>query len=181
MGLACSVDASPITTAIEFLCGRCFRTAIETGDLDPYPLATLCTYLSQTLFVRNDPLDAVCGAKAEMALDSSGRPGFRERRRTSSGASNASSRPLQGGPRTFFHLHAMRKFRRGDVRGPNLTADRMAQQMVCYYWIVKTEGRGVFLSGGLRRGARGSRQGEAAALGRSRSDPATRLLLLHRA
>src|SRR5208337_5262933 len=33
----------------------------------------------------------------------------------------------------------------------------------------------------LRRGSRGSRQGEGAALGLSRPDPVTRLLLLHRA
>ena len=59
-----------------------------------------------------------------------------------------------------------------------LTADRMPM-MICLYWILKLKAR--YPVRRLRRGARGSRQGEAAAFGRSRPDPAARLLLLHRA
>ena len=59
-----------------------------------------------------------------------------------------------------------------------LTAERMPM-MICWYWILKLKAR--FLSGRLRRGSGGSRQGEAVAFGLSRPDPAARLLLLRRA
>ena len=47
--------------------------------------------------------------------------------------------------------------------------------------LLDSQAQGAVSVGRLRRGARGSRQGEGAALGLGRPYPVTRLLLLHRA
>ena len=92
-----SLWTQPIASAIDFM-QTTFRTAVETGDL-----AFACYGMSQPIagfLLRNDPLDAVWRRVGSRAGLRYGRQSTATLR-TSSRASNASSRPCRDGPGTF--------------------------------------------------------------------------------
>ena len=149
-----------------------FRTAIETGDLT-YACYGMYKFVTDFL-LRNDPLDAVW-RESEMALDFVRKAGFGDVADVIRSQQRFIA-TMQGRTATF-STFSDAQFDEAAFEA-QLTADRMAT-IVCFYWILKLKAR--FLLGRLRRGARGSRQGEAAPFGRSHPDPATRLLLLRRA
>ena len=161
----------PITTAIDFN-RAAFRAASETGDL-----TYACYSVDQSvtiLLLRNDPLDAVW-RESERGLDFVRKAGFRDVADIIVSQQRFIA-TMQGRTATF-STFSDAQFDEAAFEA-QLTADRTAL-MICFYWILKLKAR--FLSGRLRRGARGSRQGEGAALGLSRAYPVARLLLLHRA
>ena len=161
----------PIGTAIDFMRAT-FRTAIETGDLT---FACYGMFQSVTgLLLRNDPLDAVW-RESEMALD------FAREAKYGDAADMIRSQQrfiatMQGRTATF-STFSDAQFDEATFEA-QLTADRMSCDGLL---VLDPQTEDAVPVRGLCRGSRGSRQGEAAPFGRSRSDPAARLLLLRRA
>ena len=159
------------TTAIDFI-RAAFRAASETGDLT-YACYSMRPPVTD-LLLRNDPLDEVWREFGE-------RPGLRPegqvRRRRRHHREPATLHRDHAGPDRDFSTFSDAQFDEAAFEA-QLTADRMAM-MVCWYWILKLQGAVPVRR--LRRGARGSRQGEGAALDLGRAYPVARLLLLHRA
>ena len=161
----------PIASAIDFSRAT-FRAAIETGDLT---FACYGMYQSVTgLLLRNDPLDAVW-RESEMALDFARKAKFRDVADIIVSQQRFIA-TMQGRTATF-STFSDAQFDEAAFEA-QLTGDGWPL-MICWYWILKLKAR--YPVGRLRRGSRGSRQGEAAAFGLSRPDPAARLLLLRRA
>jgi hypothetical protein len=159
----------PIGTAIDSMRATS-RTAIETGDP-----TFACYGMFQTitgLLLRNEPLDAVW-RESERALDFA--------REVKYGDSVDIIRSQQRfiatmrGRTAIFSTFSNVQFDEATFEA-QLTGDRMTL-MIAWYWILKLKAR--FPVRRLRRGSRSRREGEAAPASRRRSDPATRLLLLH--
>ena len=168
MGIATQWTQS-ITIAIDFMRAT-FRAAIETGDLT---YACYAMFLLITgLLVRNDPLDAVW-RESEMALDFVRKAGFRDVADVIWSQQRFIA-TMQGRTATF-STFSDAQFDEAAFEA-QLTADRMAMT-ACFYWILKLKAR--FLSGDYAEALAAAEQGEGAALGRSRPDPAARLLLLY--
>ena len=148
--------------------GRAIRTAIETGDLT---FACYGMFQSVTDYLlRNDPLDAVW-RESEMALDFAREAKFgdvvdiiRSQQRFIA--------TMQGRTATFSTF--------SDAQFDEAAFEaQLTARSECHddLLLLDPETEGAVPVGRLRRGSRGGRQGEAAPFGRSRSDPATRLLL----
>jgi hypothetical protein len=159
----------PIGTAIDSMRATS-RTAIETGDP-----TFACYGMFQTvtgLLLRNEPLDTVW-RESERALDFA--------REVKYGDSVDIIRSQQRfiatmrGRTAIFSTFSNVQFDEATFEA-QLTGDRMTL-MIAWYWILKLKAR--FPVRRLRRGSRSRREGEAAPASRRRSDPATRLLLLH--
>ena len=161
----------PIATAIDFI-RAAFRTATETGDLT---YACYSMYLSVTsLLLRNDPLDAVW-RESERGLDFVRKARFRDVADIIVSQQRFIA-TMQGRTATF-STFSDAQFDEAAFEA-QLTGDRMPADDLL---VLDPQTEGAVPVRRLRRGARGSRQGEGAALGLSRPDPAARLLLLHRA
>ena len=166
-----AIWTQPITTAIDFM-RAAFRTAIETGDLT---FACYAMYPSVTdLLLRNDPLDAVW-RESEMALDFARKAKFRDVADVIVSQQRFIA-TMQGRTATF-STFSDAQFDEAAFEA-QLTGDRMPT-MVCFYWILKLKAR--FLSGDYAEALAAADKAKPLLSGRSRSDPATRLLLLHRA
>ena len=136
--------------------------------------------LLQHVPIRHRPSPAERSARRGVARVGDGaglRPESQVRRRRGHHREPATLHRDHAGPdRDLLHLQR-RAVRRGGVRG---AADGGPDDLDGLL-VLDPQTEGAVPVRRLRRGARGSRQGEAAPLGRSRSDPAARLLLLHRA
>ena len=148
----------PIATAIDFM-RAAFRTAIETGDLT---FACYGMYQSVTdLLLRNDPLDAVW-RESEMALDFARKAKFGDVADIIREPATL-HRDHAGPDRDLLHLQR-RAVRRGGVRGATDRRIGCPDDLL----VLDPQTEGAVPVGRLRRGSRGSRQGEAAPFGRSR-------------
>ena len=149
-----------------------FRTASETGDL-----TYACYSMYQTvtsLLLRNDPLDAVW-RESEKGLDFVRKARFRDVADVIVSQQRFIA-TMQGRTATF-STFSDAQFDEAAFEA-QLTGDRTAT-MICL--VLDPQAEGALPVRRLRRGARGSRQGEGAALGLTRAYPVARLLLLHRA
>jgi predicted ATPase len=157
----------PIATAIDFMRAT-LRAVIETGDLT---LACYGMFQSLTGFLlRNDPLDAVW-RESEMALDFAREAKYGE----VEGIIRSQQRfiaTMQGRTATLQRRAVRCGVRGASDRGPDAHVGLL---------LLDPQTEGALPVRRLRRGARGSQQGEAAPCGRSRPDPTARLLLLWRA
>ena len=161
----------PIATAIDFSRAG-FRSATETGDLTYACYGRFQSVIG--LLLRNDPLDAVW---RESEYGAGPCPKGQVRRRCGHRSEPAALYRDHAGPdRNFLHLQR-RAVRRGNVRD---AADRRSDAHIDLL-VLDPQTEGTFPVGRLRRGARGSRQGEAASFGCNWLDPIARLFLLRRA
>jgi predicted ATPase len=155
----------PIATAIDYMRAT-FRAAIETGDL-----TFACYGMFQSamgLLLRNDPLD-VAWRESEVALEFAREAKYRDAEDIIGSQLHFIATML--GQTRSFSTFSDAHFDEAKFEA-QLTAGRMPL-MICWYWILKLKAR--FLSGDYAEAL------AAAPFGLCRSDPATRLLPLHRA
>lgn len=170
MGLV-AVWTQPISIFID-LHRTVFRTANEAGESS---FACFSVYhITTGLFVRNDPLDAVW-RETQLALDFVRKAKFQDF--VDIVVSQQRFVATMQGRTATFSTFSDAQFDEAAFEA-QLTEDRFAY-MVCIYFDSQTEGA-VHLRR-LCRGTRRSRQGEAAAVVRTRPNSDARLLLLHRA
>ena len=161
----------PIATAMDF-CRAAVRAGTEAGNL-----SMVCYGMMITLFVlllRNDPLDAVWH-EAERGLDFVGKARYREIADIL--LSQQRFIATMQGRTTTFSTFSDAAVRRSELRSPADGRPDGHDGLL----LLDCQTEGAVPVRGPRRGARCSREGEAAPLGLSRSDTATRLLLLQRA
>ena len=161
----------PIATAIDFMRAT-FRTAIETGDL-----IFACYGM---IPIGHGPSAAERSARRGVARVGDGarlRPESQVRRRRGHHPEPATLHRDHAGPDRDFSTFSDAQFDEATFEaqvsgGPDALDDLL---------VLDPQTEGAVPVRRLRRGARGSRQGEAAPFGHSRSDSATRLLFVHRA
>ena len=156
MGLV-ALWTQPIATAIDFI-RAAFRTAIETGDLT---FACYSMHQSVTdLLLRNDPLDAVW-RESESGLDFVRKARFRDVADIIVSQQRFIA-TMQGRTATF-STFSDAQFDEAAFEA-QLTADRMAIDGLL---VLDPQTQGAVPVRRLRRGARGSREGEARCFGPS--------------